>query len=523
MSNINASIKLASGFLLKGAPTDLKATAATIDERNSYITANALYKGALVYVEEDNTFYVCTGEQPSDGDFSPCFKALLGDVPQDNTVVKLTGDQTIGGVKTFTNAPKINADNIATVKDVSNAVDTAIEEKVTNEIGKSIQAHSDQLDKVAALAEAGFVYRKADGTIQGMTVEAADATVTVNTDETGKKVTVALPATGSAGTYTKVATDAQGRVTAGENPTTLDGYGITDAVKKAGDTMTGVLKYDTSVTEESFDDNTLVPKYYADSVALGYASHKACETGSNANIEGSYADGSSKPESPGVGATFTFTANTGNTTEVNGVVLTAGMRVLLVGQTDAKQNGAYVVTNVPEGATGNVVMERADDFDGEPHINYDGASFLITQGTLKGTVWKLVNKGEITFGTDEIEFVQVFTPNSYTGGEGISIDANSISVKQGNTVKVIGGNLEVASGSGNQGKVLVAQGDGAAATWQTINTDFQQIAPSGQKGDLMYHDGSKWTVISKGAANTILGVGPDGELAYLTKLEQGTF
>lgn len=41
--------------------------------------------------------------------------------------------------------------------------------------------------------------------------------------------TISMPNTGTAGTYRSVTTDAQGRVTAGTNPTTLSGYGITDA------------------------------------------------------------------------------------------------------------------------------------------------------------------------------------------------------------------------------------------------------------------------------------------------------
>jgi phage-related tail fiber protein len=41
--------------------------------------------------------------------------------------------------------------------------------------------------------------------------------------------TISMPNTGTAGTYRSVTTDAQGRVTAGTNPTTLTDYGITDA------------------------------------------------------------------------------------------------------------------------------------------------------------------------------------------------------------------------------------------------------------------------------------------------------
>jgi phage-related tail fiber protein len=47
--------------------------------------------------------------------------------------------------------------------------------------------------------------------------------------------TISMPNTGTAGTYRSVTTDAQGRVTAGTNPTTLAGYGITDAQPLDGD------------------------------------------------------------------------------------------------------------------------------------------------------------------------------------------------------------------------------------------------------------------------------------------------
>ncbi len=43
--------------------------------------------------------------------------------------------------------------------------------------------------------------------------------------------TISLATSGvKAGTYTKVTVDTYGRVTVGDNPTTLAGYGITDAV-----------------------------------------------------------------------------------------------------------------------------------------------------------------------------------------------------------------------------------------------------------------------------------------------------
>lgn len=468
MANINQSIKLASGFLLKNSPVDLKTTAATIEERNSYVAAgnNVLYKGAVVYVVEDDKYYKYTGVEPTGEDYSACWTPFIPDAIEGGNFPTLNGDNTFTGNITFNQAPNIAGETVATTEDVS--------ESITDAIGTTVQAHSAKLDDVAGLS-AGLLAGTADA-IVGRTLESTTLTVS-NGDGVAGNPTVELKAAGTAGTYTKVTTDQYGRVTSGENPTTLAGYGITDALPLSGGTMTGALKVLAPVA-----DDDAVNKKYADSVALGYTFHVSCATGSNTNVEGTYQDGSG--DSKGVGATFTLTANTGNTTQIGGLTLRQDMRVMLVGQTDAKQNGCYKVTTFPAEATGNVVLTRADDFDGDPEISYNGATFLITHGDLQGTSWRLMNSGTITFGTDDINFVQISAPNEYSAGAGISIEANEVSVKQGTTVQVIGGNLEVASGTSNQGKVLVAQGDGTAAAWQELDlsSGIQGILPVNKGG-----------------------------------------
>lgn len=395
----------------------------------------------------------------------------------DATVVKTAGDQSIDGVKTFVKEPKINEKTITTKE----YVDEQIPKVITSKVGTELQAHSDVLDKVSAIAENGLVHRNANGAFVGLTATGAQG-VSVAVDEAKKTLTVGLSKVGTTGTYFKVTTDDQGRVTAGENPDTLDEFGINDAVHKSGDTLTGKLSY-SNVDLKTLSDNDLITKQYADSVALGYVHHVACETGVIDNVEGAYQNGSDQPGFPGVGAVFTLTYDTGNTTKIGGVTLKKNMRVLLVGQTDKKQNGAYVVTTVPETGTGQVVLTRADDFDGAPTITYKGASFLISDGTYKGTVWRLTNQGNITFGTDDIEFVQVFAPTQYNAGSGIDIDANTISVKEGETVKVIGSKLEVSSGTGNRGKILIAQGDNTAAQWGVANfSNISGVVPVSKGG-----------------------------------------
>lgn len=461
MANINKGIIPGSAFSrMAPEPLDLKATAATLEERNSYVPY--LYEGAIVYVAEDHKYYKFTGTQPTGEDYSACFELLISDDISGGNFATLDGNNAFTGTNSFTTAPTIDGETVATTADVESAVQSG----VTDQIGQTIQAHSDKLDDVAALS-AGLLAGTADA-IVGRTLTSTTLTVT-NGDGVAGNPTIEIPDVGTAGSYFKVTTDAKGRVTAGENPTTLAGFGITDAVNKAGDTITGKLTYGAGVDLGSLSDLDLVPKVYADSVALGYTYHVSCATGTAENVDGVYADGSSQSGFPGVGATFTLSANTGNTTQIGGLTLRQGMRVMLMGQTDAKQNGCYTVTTFPAEATGQVVLTRADDFDGHPEITYKGATFLITHGTLTGTSWRLSNTGTITFGTDEINFVQISTPVEYTAGDGIDITANVVSVKEGTTVAVIGGNLEVTSGTGNTGKVLTAAGDGAVATWQTLD------------------------------------------------------
>lgn len=377
-------------------------------------------------------------------------------VAVDKTVVRTAGDQTIAGAKTFTTAPKINTETVTTKE----YVDRQFVEKVTNEIGKSLQAHHKQLDTFSAFDEQGLVHRSTEGVFKGITVS-GEKGVDVTLDPVGGTLKVGLTDGGAAGTFFKVTTDAQGRVTAGENPTKVDDFGIVDAVHKTGDTMSGVLKYAGTVDESMFDANTLITKKYADNVALGFVFHDACRAGATENVEGTYQDGS-QPGKPGVGATFTTSVKT-----FGGVTVKQNDRVLLVAQTDAKQNGAYVVTAVAE----QVTLTRAHDFDGDPAISFNGASFLIAEGDNKGQVWRLSNIGTLTFGTTELEFVQIFAPTQLIAGDGISVNGATISVAQGNTVKVIGSMLEVASGDDNSGKVLFAGANGSAASWKEFTID----------------------------------------------------
>ena len=119
---------------------------------------------------------------------------------------------------------------------------------------------------------------------------------------------------------------------------------------------------------------------------------------STANLTASYNNGEA-----GIGATLQNTGALGALV-IDGVTTTVGMRVLVAYQTDATQNGIYVVTVVGDGGT-PWVMTRAADFDNsfiQIMQGYYTASLF--GNTYPLTWWFLVSDTPIVFGTTAITF-----------------------------------------------------------------------------------------------------------------------
>ena len=221
-------------------------------------------------------------------------------------------------------------------------------------------------------------------------------------------VNVVLSNTGvTAGTYAKVTVDAKGRVKAGANltandipnlnwskistgkPTTVAGYGITDALKKTGDTMTGALTLAADPTE----DMHAATKAYVDSVVQGLDVKASVRVASTENVDLAAA------------------------TVVDGVTLADGDRVLVKNQTNKAENGVYVKT-----ASGLV---RAEDFAADKVSS--GAFTFVEEGTVNANNgFVLVTDGAITVGTTELEFNQFSGAGQVIVGAGLAKNGNEI-------------------------------------------------------------------------------------------------
>ena len=148
-------------------------------------------------------------------------------------------------------------------------------------------------------------------------------------------------------------------------------------------------------------------KGYVDSVAEGLHIHAAADAATTGNID--------------------LSTDLENGDVLDGVTLATGNRVLVKNQTNAAQNGIYVVQ-----ASGAAV--RATDFDAPAEV--DGGDFIfVTGGTVNdNTGWVQTSTGVVTIGTDPIVFTQFSGAGTYLAGNGLTLTGNTFSINTGTTV-----------------------------------------------------------------------------------------
>jgi hypothetical protein len=183
-------------------------------------------------------------------------------------------------------------------------------------------------------------------------------------------------------------------------PTTLAGYGITDALSTAGGTMTsGNL----TLFQDPSSALHAATKQYVDGVSQGL------------------------DVKPSVLAATTTNITLSGAQTIDGVTCNAGARVLVKNQSTTSQNGIYVV------AAG--AWTRALDANTwDEHI---GAFVFVEQGTVNAdTAWVCTVNSGGTLGTTAVTFSQFAGPGSVTAGTGISVSGMQVSLATGNTLSL---------------------------------------------------------------------------------------
>jgi hypothetical protein len=241
-----------------------------------------------------------------------------------------------------------------------------------------------------------------------------------------------------------------------------------------------------AVTQDPTTALQLATKQYVDGlVSSGIHFHTPVRVESPTPLNATYNNGAS-----GVGATLT-NAGTQAALVIDGVTVAVNDRVLIYTQTNATQNGVYVVTSTGSGST-NWVLTRSSDTDtygiSGPTTLSEGSTFFVQQGTTgAGETYTCNTSGVIVFGTTNITFAQVSASQIYSGTSPINVSGTVISlttvpVNLGGTniTSYTAGDLLYATGSttltklpiGTSGQVL--KSTGTAPAWQ-LNPTYLPI------------------------------------------------
>jgi hypothetical protein len=158
-------------------------------------------------------------------------------------------------------------------------------------------------------------------------------------------------------------------------------------------------------------------KLYVDNVTAGINFHESVHVASVTNSGVIYNNGTN-----GVGATLTADTNRA-VSAIDGESVVVGERILMKNQTDAKQNGIYVLTSAGTEGSAPWVMTRATDADNNPTGEMKTGDFVFVQrGTANASVGYINNStaNPIVIGTDNISYTEFSAGKTVTAGNGLS-------------------------------------------------------------------------------------------------------
>jgi hypothetical protein len=275
--------------------------------------------------------------------------------------------------------------------------------------GDPVFALANDLAALEGLATTGYIVRTGDGTAVTRSIAGTAGRIDVlNGDGVSSDTSIDLATVTNSGTgsFLKLTTDSYGRVTGTTAVVEADITALVDGVyvNVAGDTMTGTLNMDGNTITglaTAINATDAVNKAYVDALQNGLSWKQAVRIAFTSNV----AD------------LATLVASNA----FQGVTLAQDDRILLTGQTDATQNGIYVVQ------ADGVPMRAADMND---PAEFDGAAVFVKEGDFASSAWT-ETATVTTVGTDPVQFSEFSGGYTYTWGTGLSASGNTINVNLG--------------------------------------------------------------------------------------------
>lgn len=328
------------------------------------------------------------------------------------------------------------------------SANTATNATYSISIGPALTA----LATLMTTATAGFIRRTGVDTfaVDTSTYITGNQTITLSGDASGSgstSIAVTLASVGTAGTYTKVTTDAKGRVTSG---TTLAASDIPTL------TASKISDFDTQVRTSRLDQMAAPTASVAfnSQKITGLADPTNAQDAATKNYVDSVAQGLEIKASVRAATTANITLS--GTQTIDGVAVIAGDRVLVKNQTTTNQNGIYVA------AAG--AWSRAVDAD---TWNDNIAAFtFVEEGTVNAdTGWVSTANAGGTLGTTAIVFAQFSGAGTYIAGAGLTLTGNTFDVGgTANRITVNADTVDIASTYVGQTSITTL-GTIATGTW----------------------------------------------------------
>jgi hypothetical protein len=390
MATVNKDFKIKNGLVVEGNSGTINGnTILTEVDGDAYILD--LIGGETLITSVDADDFTVTGGELTiaagsdiarDGDITSAINALT------------TSDIEEGTNQYFTNQRALDAtasayDTTGTAQGIVDALDTDdIEEGATN------QYYLDSRARGAVSAGDGLNYDVNTGEftahlgngleISGGAIRIDDSIVVTESD-----LTSAL----NAHDVTSGVHGVTGNVVGTTDTQTLSNKTLGSELAAGGFKITNL-----GAPENSTDAAT---KAYVDAVSEGLHIHASARVAIQGNI--SIANGLENGDTAG------------------GVTLATGDRVLVKDQTNAAENGIYVVQ-----ASGQAL--RATDFDTATEVD-SGDFIFVTSGTYANTGWVQTLK-PATIGTDALSFTQFSGAGTFTAGNGLTLDGTEFSIDE---------------------------------------------------------------------------------------------
>jgi hypothetical protein len=259
----------------------------------------------------------------------------------------------------------------------------------------------------------------------------------------------------------------------------------------------------------------IVNKTYVDAlVASGVHFHQPVRVESPTALVAVY----NQPNGAGNGVGATLTNSGANVSlVVDGISVANTNRVLVYTQSNAVQNGVYVVSDIGSNVT-SWILTRSDDtntygFD-SPEALSEGSTFFVQEGdTGSGETYTCNTPGVITFGTSNITFTQISSAQIYSAGTGLALNGTTFSIS----------NTAVTAGTyGDAGNVSTITVNAQGQLTNAVNTAI--VIPSSSVTGLgtMALQNATTVAITGGSINgTLIGNATPSNGAFTTLSASG--